>query len=235
MTARSGHSRRYHRGLFLAGLADEVDHWKIMAPEDLGEWNTRLGQDRVAELSKRDPVELQHEAERLLQRVAQDYADLAGWAEKTNHSLVKMRSQFQTQLKGSPAPEIDGLDIDGAPLRLSSYRGQVVLLVFWSTTCGPCMRMVPFEKELLKRMENQPFALLGFNGDTDEAQLKRIIREKGITWCSWRMAGEDFSAIARAWAPEGVPTLYAIDRRGIVRYKFVGFPALPRSTGWSTA
>ena len=84
--------------------------------------------------------------------------------------------------------------------------------------------MVPFEQALVKRLENQPFALLGFNGDADETQLKTILHEQGITWRSWWMSGEAFSTVARIWSPEGVPTLYAIDRRGIVRYKFLGFP-----------
>jgi hypothetical protein len=86
------------------------------------------------------------------------------------------------------------------------------------------MRMVPFEQALVKRLENQPFAQLAFNGDADEMELKRLIHEKGITWRSWRKTGEAFSTIARVWSPEGVPTLYAMDRRGIVRYKIVGFP-----------
>ena len=214
----------YHRGLLLAGLADEVDRWKITAPEDLGEWYTRLGRDRVEELSKQDPVALQREAEHRLERIAQDYADITGWVEQANRSLVKLHNKLKSQLKGSLAPDIDGIDIEGAPLRLSAYRGRVVLLVFWSTTCAPCMRMVPFEQALVKRLENQPFALLGFNGDADETQLKTILHEQGITWRSWWMSGEAFSTVARIWSPEGVPTLYAIDRRGIVRYKFLGFP-----------
>ena len=46
---------------------------------------------------------------------------------------------------GKPAPEINGVDFDGKPLKLSDYRGKVVVLVFWGTWCGPCMAEVPHE------------------------------------------------------------------------------------------
>ena len=49
---------------------------------------------------------------------------------------------------GKPAPAIDGTGMDGKPLKLSDYRGKVVVLVFWGTWCGPCMQQVPHEREM---------------------------------------------------------------------------------------
>ena len=48
---------------------------------------------------------------------------------------------------GKPAPEIEGVDVDGKPLKLSDYKGKVVVLVFWGSWCGPCMAQVPHERE----------------------------------------------------------------------------------------
>ena len=44
---------------------------------------------------------------------------------------------------GKPAPEIEGVDMDGKPLKLSDHKGKVVVLVFWGTWCGPCMARSP--------------------------------------------------------------------------------------------
>src|SRR5438105_9037394 len=64
---------------------------------------------------------------------------------------------------GEPAPEIKGEDMDGKPLKLSDYRGKVVLLDFWGFWCAYCLRYIPHEKDLVRQYEGRPFVLLGVN------------------------------------------------------------------------
>ena len=85
---------------------------------------------------------------------------------------------------GNVAPEIEGEDIDGMPMKLSDYRGRVVMLVFWGTWCGPCMGAIPMEKAIVDRLKDRPFVLLGINSDSDREKLKARMREEGITWRS---------------------------------------------------
>ena len=51
------------------------------------------------------------------------------------------------------------VDVDGKPLKLSDFRGKVVMLDFWATWCGPCMDLVPHERGLVADHKNDPFAL----------------------------------------------------------------------------
>ena len=86
---------------------------------------------------------------------------------------------------GKPAPEIEGVDVGGKPLKLSDAKGKVVVVVFWGSWCGPCMQLVPYERELAQRYKDRPFTMLGINcGDTREIARKTIEKEK-ITWPNW--------------------------------------------------
>ena len=89
-------------------------------------------------------------------------------AEEARQELRRIRDL----VVGKPAPEIVGKGVDGKPIRLSDYRGKVVVLSFWATWCSPCMSMVPHEQELVERMKGKPFVFLGISGDEDRERLK---------------------------------------------------------------
>jgi|GEM_PF-1345594 len=129
---------------------------------------------------------------------------------------------------GKPAPEIQGVDILGKPLKLSDYRGKVVALVFWGTWCGPCMREIPREKALVERMKGRPFVMLGVNTDTDSRAARKVMEAQGVTWPNWhdRTPGFEESAvlttdgpIAKLYHVRGYPTVYVIDAEGKIRSK----------------
>jgi thiol-disulfide isomerase/thioredoxin len=88
-------------------------------------------------------------------------------------------------VEGMPAPEISGVDLGGKPRKLSDYRGKVVALVFWGTWCGPCMREVPRERELVERLKGKSFAMLGVNCDADKQAALKVMNDERITWPNW--------------------------------------------------
>ncbi len=126
---------------------------------------------------------------------------------------------------GATVPDVVGEDTDGKALKLSDYRGKVVLLDFWASWCGACMKMVPHERALVRRMEGRPFALVGVNGDEDAEDAKEATRKAGITWRSLKnRRGNGLPDLAEQWNLEGWPTLYLIDRQGVIRHKWTGSP-----------
>jgi thiol-disulfide isomerase/thioredoxin len=129
---------------------------------------------------------------------------------------------------GKPAPEIEGEDMDGRKLRLSDYRGKVVALVFWATWCGPCMGMVPHERELAKRLEGKPFVLLGVNADDDRAAAKSVMHREQMTWRSWWNGGKTGS-IVQKWSVLKWPTVYILDTKGVIRYENVRFETMDQA------
>jgi peroxiredoxin len=118
---------------------------------------------------------------------------------------------------GRPAPEIEGTDMDGKPLRLSDYKGKVVVVVFWGTWCAPCMALVPQERDLVARLKGQPFALLGVDCKDDKESARKVMAREGMTWPSWYDGGADSGRIAKSYQVRGFPSMLVIDAKGVIR------------------
>ncbi|MFT5735216.1 MAG: hypothetical protein ACJAZN_003313 [Planctomycetota bacterium] len=80
--------------------------------------------------------------------------------------------------------------------------------------------MIPHEKTLVKRLEDQPFALVGINSDNEERYRKKRI-EMGVTWQSFFDGGSTGGPIASQWGVSGWPTIYVLDHEGKIRFKNV--------------
>jgi len=80
--------------------------------------------------------------------------------------------------------------------------------------------MIPHEKTLVKRLEDQPFALVGINSDNEKRYRERR-PEMGVTWRSFFDGGSTGGPIASQWGVTGWPTIYVLDAEGKIRYQGV--------------
>jgi thiol-disulfide isomerase/thioredoxin len=174
--------------------------------------------------SSKDAARHAQEAETFFARQADMYADVmlnhANDKQWTFAAVAKPRLfELRHLIAGKVAPEIAGGDIDGKTLKLSDYRGKVVVINFWGSWCPPCMAMIPKERELAKRFGDRPFALLGVANDYDRERVKNVVATKGITWRSWWDGGADRSGpIAETWRVVSWPRFYILDHRGVIRH-----------------
>jgi len=118
---------------------------------------------------------------------------------------------------GKTAPEIVGKDLDGKPMRLSDYRGRVVVLAFSGHWCGICRSAYPYERALIERYGASGFALLGVNSDPDRAVARQAYLENGLDFRAW-WDGQKGGDIATAWEITGWPTVYILDGQGVIRF-----------------
>jgi hypothetical protein len=81
--------------------------------------------------------------------------------------------------------------------------------------------MYPHERSLVKRLANQPFALLGINSDADREELKKVMAQEQITWRSWWNGSGTGGPISSTWGVNSWPTIYVLDADGRVRYQNV--------------
>jgi peroxiredoxin len=116
-----------------------------------------------------------------------------------------------------PAPEIEGEDLDGQPLKLSDYRGKVVLLSFYGEWCLYCVKQFPNEKALVEKYGDRPFVLLGVNSDADRTEAKQAALRHGLTWRAFWAQSAD-GKIPRRYNVRSWPTFILIDAQGTVRH-----------------
>ena len=88
--------------------------------------------------------------------------------------------------------------------------------------------MYPHERSLVKRLANEPFALIGVNSDPKEKVLSALEREN-ITWRSYWDGGNTSGPIASRWNVRGWPTIYVLDQKGVIRYKGVRGTAMDKA------
>jgi thiol-disulfide isomerase/thioredoxin len=204
--------RPYADEAFLRAVADKSPHAEARARATLGLAERLVSAGRP------------EQAESLLEKIIQDKE----WAKFSHHrgSLGKGAEDLLFEARhlsvGKAAPEIEGNGLDGKPMKLSDYRGKAVLLVWWATWCGPCMAMVPHERELAKRYAGRPFAVVGVNGDGGPEEVKKRWRGEAAPWRSFWDAPQ--GPISRRWNVDAWPTVYLLDHAGVIRRKFRGAP-----------
>jgi thiol-disulfide isomerase/thioredoxin len=117
------------------------------------------------------------------------------------------------------APDFNVKDSTGADLRLSSYKGKVVLLNFWATYCVPCRTEIPWFIEFDKTYRDKGFVVVGISMDDDWEPVKPYLAEKKIGY----RIGLGNEALAKLYGGlDALPETYLIDREGRVVAHHVG-------------
>jgi len=118
------------------------------------------------------------------------------------------------------APDFSLRDSDGRTVRLSDYRGKVVLLNFWATWCGPCRFEIPWFVQFERQHKDQGFAVIGISMDDEGwAAVKPFMEELGINYRV--LMGNDTVTLLYGGV-DSLPTSFVIDRAGKVANVHIG-------------
>lgn len=80
--------------------------------------------------------------------------------------------------------------------------------------------MYPHERSLVKQLADKPFALIGVNSDRELEQIRATVKEKNLNWRSfWNGPEGTGGPISAKWNVTGWPTIYILDKDGVIRYK----------------
>ena len=124
--------------------------------------------------------------------------------------------------EGEKAPDFTLPAIDGgSQVKLSDFRGKVVLVDFWATWCAPCIGALPEMQDLARKMKGQPFAIVGVDTDGDDLRLRAFLARHPSEWPQVR---DRSGKLAReTYGVRGYPTYLVLDREGRIVRKVEGW------------
>jgi len=135
-------------------------------------------------------------------------------------SVFAATSLASSSLEGREAPDFVLKSATGENLRLSEYRGDVVMINFWATWCGPCRQEMPLLDELYSRYGRVGFSLLGVNIDDNQSKAMNMVSELGV---SFPVLFDSRKEVSELYEVNAMPVTVLIDREGTVRYVHHGY------------
>jgi peroxiredoxin len=128
-------------------------------------------------------------------------------------------SQAPTPAAHRVAPDFSRPDLDRREIRLSAYRGKVVLLNFWATWCAPCLAEMPHFAKWQRKYGGRGLQIIGVSMDDDEAPVRTTNRKLRLTYpvvMGDEKLGESYGGVF------GLPSTFLIDGSGRIRFQHEG-------------
>ncbi|HJW50518.1 MAG TPA: TlpA disulfide reductase family protein [Burkholderiaceae bacterium] len=118
------------------------------------------------------------------------------------------------------APDFTLPSIDGPNLRLQEQRGQVVMINFWATWCGPCRVEMPHLARLYDKYRGSGFTVLAVNIDEDPYKAANLAKQLGMRF---PVLLDKEKKVSRLYDLSTMPSTILVDREGRVRYVHRGY------------
>ncbi|MFQ5636222.1 MAG: TlpA disulfide reductase family protein [Gammaproteobacteria bacterium] len=118
------------------------------------------------------------------------------------------------------APDFVLPDAHGTAVRLSDLKGQVVMINFWASWCGPCRQEMPLLEAIHRKYERLGFTLLGVNVEENPADAQAWLADRPV---SFPVLYDPANAVSKQYDVVAMPSTVLIDRRGRVRYLHHGY------------
>ena len=123
-----------------------------------------------------------------------------------------------------PAPDLTmPIGKNNASVQLSDLKGQVVLIDFWASWCGPCRQSIPELQQLHEKYKDQGLVVIGLSTDDDRTRkdVPSAKQEMGMTYPT--AFTDDIADVRSKYEFHSIPMLFVIDRHGFIRDRVSGF------------
>lgn len=109
---------------------------------------------------------------------------------------------------------------DGSNYRLAEQRGELVLINFWASWCGPCRQEMPQLDKLAAEFADLGVQVVGINVEQETADAEQFLKASPV---SFPILWDGSNSTAKAYAVSGMPTTVIVDRNGDIRYRHAGY------------
>ncbi|MEH6567641.1 MAG: TlpA disulfide reductase family protein [Halioglobus sp.] len=119
-----------------------------------------------------------------------------------------------------PAENFTLKSAGGENIRLSEYRGQVVLINFWASWCGPCRQEMPHLDAIHQKYQPMGFTVFGVNVEQDRKMADKILRDIPV---SFPILFDDSNLVSELYDVDAMPVTVLVDRNGDIRFMHRGY------------
>lgn len=123
---------------------------------------------------------------------------------------------------GDPAPPGLGVDREGSRPTTASLRGKVVVMTFWASWCGWCLKELPVLENLQRHVGKDRLEVFAINVDkhrSDYVAIRRRLKDFSLN-----LTVDDDRSLSRAYGVSGLPHMVLVDKTGHVAYIHIGYP-----------
>ena len=140
-------------------------------------------------------------------------------------ATLKMLEELRKSMLNETAPAFALVDLNGSKINLGDLKGKVVVVDFWATWCGPCKASFPGMQKMVNKYKDDPNVKFVFidtweRGEEKEKGASDFISSNKYTF-HVLMDNED--KVVAEYKVEGIPTKFVIDKKGMIRFKAIGF------------
>jgi thiol-disulfide isomerase/thioredoxin len=119
-----------------------------------------------------------------------------------------------------PAPRFQLLSMAGKQVNLDQFKGQVVMLNFWASWCGPCRQEMPILEKLHTKYKPMGFTMIGVNVEPDSSEAAKWLKSTPVTF---PILFDTKSEVSKLYSVASMPSTVIIDRKGNLRWLHRGY------------
>lgn len=147
---------------------------------------------------------------------------IAGGSNTSANGLTTIIQERPVVKIGSPAPDFELTTLSGKQVKLSDYKGKVVILNLWATWCPPCKAEMPEMQSFYEKSRNSDITLLSVNLTAQEKNEKAVSDFVVDYQLTFPILLDKKDTVGKLYKTISIPTSYIIDREGIIRERVIG-------------